>query len=329
MKLTLNLEFSVPIWRFFYGDVDPSRLPYEFMLNDKIYTNGITIIQFAWDVEVIVGQLRKDLHLYQNPILCAPSIEALNILKNNFKCPIVLASHNAFIDETIYNINPLEKKYDMIINSCFEKYKRRHLANLIQNIIHIGYYQSTNNNEMYTPKTGFCPNFMKEERNIKNYKHIDIDDCVKYYNSSKVGGIFSQVEGACFSSGEYLLCGLPVVSTYCSGGREHWYNEENSILCNPTEIDVKNAFDKAINNLKTGKFNPQKIRQLHLDEMENHRNNLTYAVINLFKKITLDVPTFNELKNSLKHYHSNINAGSKYGIKQQIEEMQALKVYKK
>jgi len=55
------------------------------MLNDKIYTNGITIIQFAWDVEVIVGQLRKDLHLYQNPILCAPSIEALNILKNNLR----------------------------------------------------------------------------------------------------------------------------------------------------------------------------------------------------------------------------------------------------
>ena len=157
MRLTLNLDFNVPIWRFFYGD--QPQLPYEFTYNNKIYTNAITIIQFKWDTLVLIEQLKKDIHLYQNPILCVPNNISLIEYKKHFNCPVILAGHNAFINEEIYTItlDSNNKKYDLIINSCFESYKRRYLANKIDNTIHIGYYQS-NSNE-YVPKNGFCPNF--------------------------------------------------------------------------------------------------------------------------------------------------------------------------
>ena len=46
-------------------------------------------------------------------------------------------------------------------------------------------------------------------------------------------------EGANYSSSEYLLCGLPVVSTESSGGRDYWFDDYNSIICKPNEDSVK------------------------------------------------------------------------------------------
>ena len=307
MKEILNLDFDIPIWRLFY-DNSSYKIPYEFEYNNKEYKNGITIIQFGWDPIVFISKLKNDLDRFINPILCVPDIEIKKILEKNFTCPVILASHNAFINENIYNINNnIEKKYDLVINSCFENYKRRHLANKIDNVIHIGYFQSDNG---YIPSNGICPNFKNNIRSKDNYERLTNDECINYYNQSKIGGIFSEVEGSCFSSGEYLLCGLPVLSTKCSGGRQHWYNEKNSIICNPNENDIYNGYLLAFKKLKNGEFNPDEIRQMHLDEMDIHRNNLTLAVLEIMKKITNNIPKFNDLKESLKYYHSNIYSGN-------------------
>lgn len=327
MKLTLNLDFEIPIWRFFFGDVP--RLPYEFSYKNKIYRNAITIIQFAYDTKYFIDEIKEKIYLYQNPILCVPDIEQYNNLKKHMpsSCRIILAGHNSFIDENIYNIINIEKKYDLVINSCFEYYKRRYLTNNLENVLHIGYYQCST--EEFVPKNGFCPNFMNKERKKENFNYLDHDSIIEYYNSSKVGGIFSETEGSCFSSGEYLLCGLPVISTKCSGGRQHWYNNDNSIICEPNEISIKNALDNAIIKLENRTFNPNKIRQMHIDEMEIQRNNLVNEVIDIYTKISTNKIDFNELKESLKHYHSNINLGCKYGIKQQTESLLAEQIINK
>lgn len=55
-------------------------------------------------------------------------------------------------------------------------------------------------------------------------------------NRCEVGLALSELEGPCWASTEYLLCGLPVVTTPCSGGREVWYNEGNSIVVQPTQV---------------------------------------------------------------------------------------------
>ncbi len=167
---------------------------------------------------------------------------------------------------------------------------------------------------------------MDKSRIKENYNNLSHDDIVEYYNISKVGGIFSETEGSCFSSGEYLLCGLPVISTKCSGGRQHWYNKDNSIICEDNEYSVKDAVIKAIEKLNNGSFDPIKIRQMHIDEMEIQRNNLIFEVLDIYNKITTNKIEFETLKNSLKHYHSNINQGSKYGIKQQSEELLAQEI---
>ena len=54
-----------------------------------------------------------------------------------------------------------------------------------------------------------------------------------------VGGVFSEEEGACWASSEYLLCGLPVVSTHSRGGRDVWYSGHNSLIVEPTQARAR------------------------------------------------------------------------------------------
>ena len=246
-----------------------------------------------------------------NPILCASNETTLNLFRKYRPQYIsILSNHNAFINENKYTITNESKKYDLIINSSFTKLKRLHLSELISNKIYIGYKCGPEKefNECL-PKDGYIPNFHNRQRNFKNWKMVNNNEVISYINQSKVGGIFSPAEGACFSSSEYILCGVPVVSTYCIGGREFWYDGENCILCEPKKDNIKNAIENIINNNDSNKFNPERIRNNHIKKMNIQRKILTDTVYNSFTKITYNLPKYDVLYDSLKFYHSNNKMG--------------------
>jgi glycosyltransferase involved in cell wall biosynthesis len=79
-------------------------------------------------------------------------------------------------------------------------------------------------------------------------------------NSSSIGGMFSATEGACYASTEYLMCGLPVVSTASTGGRDIWYTPHNSIIVEANETAVAAGVQEALVKLRTGEFDRAEIR---------------------------------------------------------------------
>ncbi|PRW32840.1 glycosyl transferase [Chlorella sorokiniana] len=93
-------------------------------------------------------------------------------------------------------------------------------------------------------------------------------------NRSMLGGVFSAEEGTCWASTESLLCGLPVVSTLCSGGRELWYNERNRLIVEPTQEAVAEAVQRGIALLESGAFNRQQIRHDALQLVRQFRATL-------------------------------------------------------
>jgi glycosyltransferase involved in cell wall biosynthesis len=317
MKIIVDLNFSVPIWRFFYLGDDTYQIPYEFIYKDKKYTNGICIIQLTWDIDEGIlesNTLFDETLLLQNTrnvIICAPTLKILELFKKyrpNLR--ICLANHNAFIDESVYKIDyTVEPTFDLVVSSCFCKYKNLHLVKDINNnVCSIGYFQGSDTSEILeiNKENFYFANFKENKvKTRENFLWIDPPTSRKYYNMSKIGGIFSTTEGACFSSSEYLLCGLPVLSCKCSGGREIWYNDENSVLCDPNEESVSSSLNLMIDKYNSGGYDREKIRQQHIEQMDIHRNNLTNEVIKLLQIITPDIPPFDELKDSLKHYHSN------------------------
>jgi glycosyltransferase involved in cell wall biosynthesis len=86
-------------------------------------------------------------------------------------------------------------------------------------------------------------------------------------NQSNCGLILSASEGACFASSEYLLCGIPIVSTVSEGGRSVWYDEYNSLI-----VDANaDAVTEGVRFFSSHRRLPQVIRDSHIGLAGSHR----------------------------------------------------------
>jgi glycosyltransferase involved in cell wall biosynthesis len=92
------------------------------------------------------------------------------------------------------------------------------------------------------------------------------------------------VEGGCYASSEYLLCGVPVVSTPCKGGRDIWYNDYNSIVCDPDS----SAVSVAVSEFVKAPRDPERIRSMHLAQSDLYRAEFVRALDSVFKEFRVD-----------------------------------------
>ena len=83
------------------------------------------------------------------------------------------------------------------------------------------------------------------------YQHIDKEEINNLLNKSKIGLCLSRVEGAMYSSVEYLLCGLPVVSTKSMGGRDAFFTNTNCLIADDTPESVAECVKKWLLNYPT------------------------------------------------------------------------------
>jgi hypothetical protein len=261
-------NYSKPIYIIF----DYCPLINNFILDEtKVNKSGLVFILISWYNSNKANKIVNSNSDY-NIVILANSREEENMFKKKQIPNVLFCNHNAFINENkfyIINKNTI-RQYDMVIDSAFHEYKNVKMARGIKNILHIGYFKKDEINEKYIPDFGVLPNF-----NNKNYKRLNKKEINDYYNQSLVGGIFSECEGACFASSQYLLAGLPVISINSVGGRDIWYNKDNSIICeNLTEDSIYEALEIAKQKLQTGEFNREKIRNIHLKQMDEHRNTI-------------------------------------------------------
>jgi len=177
-----------------------------------------------------------------------------------------LINQNAFIDTDVFKIteSSLEKIFYLVINTRPEKWKRPFFANGIKNLAIIkgrnyrpdDYYDLSSLGPVYINENRLPPRVVAE-----------------ILNRSYVGGVFSEVEGANFSTVEYLLSGLPVISTASCGGRDVYFTPENhEIVYEPADVAV--ALTKLINMLRLHKDLSKNIRESALATSKNYLNTL-------------------------------------------------------
>jgi len=180
-----------------------------------------------------------------------------------------IVNNNCWLDYNIFNITPVKKQYDAVYVARPSEAKRHHLASNIKSLALAAGGNNHGNKKMLLPD---CKN--------DPFELLDRDGINNLINSSKVGLILSETEGACYASSEYLLCGVPVVSTYSNGGRDYWYDEYNSIVCEPTNDSVEHAVQEVISR----KVDPQQIRQNKINLMNHNREQFkTKVLYELFK----------------------------------------------
>ena len=174
-------------------------------------------------------------------------LEKDNFTKVGFLGDII--NQNAWIDENlVMRPRVLPKKYQAIYVGRRSEFKRHYLAAKVGNLALV----AGNNHGKSTVEV--------PQHDFINDIPLKPDRVCELINESHCGLILSAAEGACFASSEYLLCGIPVVSTPSTGGRDFWYDEYNSITCEPTEDAVADAVEEFVRNPR----NSEVIRERHI-----------------------------------------------------------------
>ena len=191
----------------------------------------------------------------------------------------ILCNQNSFVDENIFKITNDEKIYQMVMNVRPEIMKRPWLA---KNVDGLAIIQGKNYSEKnFWDLKQLNPQYMNEDR-------IPREQVTQILNQSYVGGIFSEKEGACFASSEYLLCGLPVVSTESVGGRDYWYNDRNSMVVEANEDAIADAVSRLISQIQSKAIDPQEIRQQHMILALLQRDSLVSLLNNISATLQLE-----------------------------------------
>jgi len=187
-----------------------------------------------------------------------------------------LINHNCWLDWNGVMQPDLnaEKIYDAVYVGRFTPFKRHHLASKIDNLALVtGELMGGQEANELPPHT------------FRNESQLDEASVAKIINQSRVGVILSESEGACFASSEYLLCGLPVVSTHSKGGRDVWYDRYNSIVVPPDAAKVAEAVRHFIEN----PTDPMKIRHMHIEQSIKQRELFISHLQKLFLESSVSI----------------------------------------
>ena len=176
--------------------------------------------------------------------------------------PGYFCHHNAFLDERIFRPLPqVAKDLDAVYTARLSRFKRHLLARDIPSWGLLYYLLEENRpkqraylRHLQRLMPGMaCPN---HDPQTGQYRRLSAEEMCQAYNRARVGLCLSEAEGGNYAATEYLLCGLPVVSTKNQGGRDYFLDAENSRTIEPEG----GAVARAVAELISLNLSPREIR---------------------------------------------------------------------
>lgn len=172
------------------------------------------------------------------------------------------ANHNLMLAENIFQPMPtLPKRFHAVYNAHVWPYKRVGLASKIDSL------------RLITATEAKWHERIIEQR----CEHADVNktpltpkEVTEALNECYCGLALSAEEGTMRACTEYLLCGLPVVSTPSLGGRDVWFDDYNSIIVEPNPEAVATAVQRLVAEGR----DPQRIRAGTLERMQQFRQTM-------------------------------------------------------
>jgi glycosyltransferase involved in cell wall biosynthesis len=198
------------------------------------------------------------------------------------KIPAIFCNHNCFLDERIFRILPEEpKRFRAIYNARLTFFKRHHLAAEVNGLALITYLAASNHDDAYAEQTRrdlagatwLNGPFARQQRGLGE------EEVCRHLNQSRTGLILSACEGGNYASVEYLLCGLPVVTTASQGGRDAFFHPDYVI----TAEENPKAVAAAVDELIARKLDPRMIRERTLALMWTQRRALLREIAGIVR----------------------------------------------
>lgn len=160
--------------------------------------------------------------------------------------PVSFLNKNFMVSDQIFQpVANTAVEFDAVYNARFIPGKRHELAAAIPRVAYIAYADNGREQEfrdLYAAMRARTP------------RHVLLNDMVddlprrmpaRQVNAAlgraAVGLVLSEEEGSSYASMEYLLAGLPVVSTPSRGGRDVFFDPDYCIVCAPNPRSVGDA----------------------------------------------------------------------------------------
>jgi glycosyltransferase involved in cell wall biosynthesis len=187
------------------------------------------------------------------------------------------------MNEKEFNILPIAKTYDAVYNARMVAYKRHYLCQNINSILFVYYFWQTTDQEYCAKMRSLMPHahFANDRPGVGEYHWLNEGEVAGLLNQSRVGLCLSDAEGAMKASVEYLLCGLPVVTTPSKGGRDVYFEEPFAVTA-PAEPQ---AIAEAVQRLIEAKIEPREVRAAVLRKINADRDLFISLVQSIYDEV--------------------------------------------
>lgn len=175
----------------------------------------------------------------------------------------VFCNQNGLVDERIFNVMPeVGKRFEAVYDARFKSYKRQELCAEIDSLALIYASDPLIDDpaeiEAIRHKLPHAHYFNHEHgRHDGAYHVLSVEEVARCLNEARVGLCLSAVEGAMYASIQYLLCGLPVISTPSLGGRDVFFDEANTLIVEPTPEAVR----RGVAEMSSRNIDPARVRE--------------------------------------------------------------------
>jgi glycosyltransferase involved in cell wall biosynthesis len=239
-------------------------------LNKEINYGGMVLLWHpSWMISIkSIPKLLKTQFIFKSKgnkfIICCNSKFEYNFCKI-FGLNAKLFNQNMHECEHEFKPVNTQKIYDAFYAAQARGFKRMHLARLVKKLYILTYGCQSYTNDEGNDLSLFEPLIAHANWN-KTFIH-ERDKISKLISSSYCGIALSKKEGAMWASVQYLLCGIPLVTTPSRGGRDYFYDDDYVVLVK----DNPKCILEGVNLTKKRVYNPYKIRNKVLKKMIKHR----------------------------------------------------------
>ncbi len=182
-------------------------------------------------------------------------------------------SSNAFVSPAIFRPLPeSQKRFDAVYDARINPFKRHNLATGIKSLALITACYLDFHDESYTRSImGLLPQAYFFNDPLKaDYRLLSLPEINAAINQCRVGLCLSAIEGAMYASMQYLLAGLPVVSTTSIGGRDEFFSPDYVSIV----ADNAQAVAAGVTQMRDCRVKADEIRRRTLDKIEQHKTRL-------------------------------------------------------
>ena len=199
-----------------------------------------------------------------------------------------LLNKNFTVGEAIFRpLADVPVEFDAVYNARLDPRKRHELASAIERVAYLA-YPCPSAGELEVQRD-LAARLLKRHPGhalvnpVVNGLPVKLppDGVNAALNRAAVGLCLSKVEGSNYASVEYMLAGLPVVSTPSAGGREIYFDHEYCTICDPHPAAVRDAVEA----LKARDIPRDHIRARTLAKIEPDRRRFLSLIDDLSERL--------------------------------------------